>query len=750
MQKNLQFTVDSALLRELGEKLVETVHLALSELVKNAYDADATEVDVVFETNEEGEARIRIEDNGTGMNFKAVEGYWMRIATAHKEEKDRSTIFGRHLTGAKGIGRFSCRRLGKKLTLITNGTAKGDVRGKQSNIQRTVVEFPWTKFEAGADVTKIKCPGEQTTVKKGITGTTLIIDGVTDEWGTRGLNWLKRHLAVLSANRGTKREGFKDDPGFMVMLTAPEFEGGVRDLREDLMNAGWGTISGKVDGKKRGKFKLEALGLGTRTITSTREFEHLQGVSVEIAVMVDERRQMRDTTILSKSTLKSILEEWGGVQVRYRGFRVAPYGDIDWLDIDKDRGLRKLKPDNELYVFAETIKGINAKRSLISMLSMKSYVGNVEIGEEAAGFEMKLNREGFIESLAVRELKEFVRYGIDWSTILRDYYLRQQELHKAEAAKIEFEDILDHQIDSGRVVEAAVDYIAKEVQSLKPSLDPEEAQKIEENFEKALKAIQTESVSTQSEISHYRIIASTATLVLIFSHEVKSFLGMLEQSKNSLNRISKHLSGSDKDEVNAISRGFSDLNKRLKELLELTSLVAIDQKKAKPTRVALRPRIRKAEAVLKLIMRKYKIELDHSEVPNNAVISKIREAEVYSILLNVLSNSIKAVIAGSKDRRIKISAEKDGEYIKISVKDSGIGLDKRLYDEVFIPFIADPDGTLYGNLDSNLNPEDNAIVGTGTGLGLGIVKAIVTTRGGSVNFVMPSKGWNTELQIRLK
>ena len=74
-QQELKFTVDSALLRELGEKLAETVHLALPGLVKNSYDADATEVEVIFETTEEGKNRIKIVDNGVGMNFEAVERY---------------------------------------------------------------------------------------------------------------------------------------------------------------------------------------------------------------------------------------------------------------------------------------------------------------------------------------------------------------------------------------------------------------------------------------------------------------------------------------------------------------------------------------------------------------------------------------------------------------------------------------------------------------------------------------------------
>lgn len=131
---DLNFTVDSALLRELGEKLVETVHLALAELVKNSYDADATLVDIIFSTDRKGQMQIIISDNGTGMNFEDIQKYWMRIATTNKVDQRVSKVFGRPLSGAKGIGRFSCRRLGSHLTIITFGTKKGNVIGKQSRI----------------------------------------------------------------------------------------------------------------------------------------------------------------------------------------------------------------------------------------------------------------------------------------------------------------------------------------------------------------------------------------------------------------------------------------------------------------------------------------------------------------------------------------------------------------------------------------------------------------------------------------
>ena len=117
---HLKFTVDSALLRELGEKLVETVHLALVELVKNAYDADATLVELIFTKDNVGKMQIVISDNGSGMNFNAIQEYWMRIATTHKTEQKVSKVFGRPLSGAKGIGRFSCRRLGSHLRNCLN------------------------------------------------------------------------------------------------------------------------------------------------------------------------------------------------------------------------------------------------------------------------------------------------------------------------------------------------------------------------------------------------------------------------------------------------------------------------------------------------------------------------------------------------------------------------------------------------------------------------------------------------------
>lgn len=747
---HLKFSVDSALLSELGEKLVETVHLALVELVKNAYDADATLVELMFTEDTNGKMQIIISDNGTGMNFHTVENYWMRIATTNKKEAQVSKVFGRPLSGAKGIGRFSCRRLGGHLRIITKGTKAGNLRGLQSVIEETIVDFPWKEFIPGEDITTIKCFGSQKEVHDDSTGTFLIISDVPNEWSIRGYNWLKRQLAVLAANSGTKREFFVEDEGFNVNIIAPQFNGKAIDIRSSLINSGWGTLTARINDQNQAVCELNALGIGRRTITSSSSFLELQDITLQLGIVVDDRSQIRDISILSLGTIEKILPEWGGVQVRHKGMRVYPYGDDDWLEIDRERGIRKAKPDKvELFEFAQTLKGVDPGRSLLNMLSMRNYIGNVEIGEKANGFEPKLNREGFISSPALEQLKEFVRFAIDWSTILRDYYIREEVLKGALSSKEKYEALVGEKVEQSKVIESALTHLESEVKILSEVLPPDEKRAFEAVFQSTTDVIRKQHAANQVELTHLRLIASTSTLLLIFSHEVKSLLGVLEQSKGALEIIANELLPKQKGEIENISNGFGELKDRLSELLSLTSLVGGDKRRAKVGQVALLERVKKVEKVFELITHKYNIHIDHGGIPNNVVFKSILEAEVYSILLNVISNSIKSVIAGSKNRRIQLAVERENGMNILTIRDTGIGIDPNRFEEVFIPFISDPDGNLYENLDRRLNPEDSMIVGSGSGLGLGIVKEIINAHGGSIRFKKPTKDWNAELEIKL-
>jgi hypothetical protein len=94
--QRLLFTVASALLKELGERLVGKPHIALAELVKNSYDADANKVVIRFLRNS-----IEVIDNGHGMNLKEFINFWMRIGSPHKQSQRFSREFKRPMTGSK-------------------------------------------------------------------------------------------------------------------------------------------------------------------------------------------------------------------------------------------------------------------------------------------------------------------------------------------------------------------------------------------------------------------------------------------------------------------------------------------------------------------------------------------------------------------------------------------------------------------------------------------------------------------------
>jgi len=145
----LRFSADCQLLFQLGEQLVARSSIALAELVKNAYDADATEAKVSFENVTEPGGTIVVEDDGEGMSFEVFARAWMRIATDEKQRRRVSRQFGRPVTGAKGIGRFACRRIANKLEI--ESTAVTHERGKE----KLRVSFDWAKFVTGTDVTDV-------------------------------------------------------------------------------------------------------------------------------------------------------------------------------------------------------------------------------------------------------------------------------------------------------------------------------------------------------------------------------------------------------------------------------------------------------------------------------------------------------------------------------------------------------------------------------------------------------------------
>lgn len=744
--RELSFVVDSALLSELGERLVETVHLALAELIKNAYDADATEVEVMVMPDKKGKSIITVSDNGVGMTFADVQNYWMRIATTIKVKEQVSPRYGRPKTGSKGIGRFSCRRLGSELELMTTG------RRKDGKYETTRVEFDWRAYKAGTDVTEIKCPGETGTAKEGKTGTKLVIrGGEYSEWDQRSWNTLKRRMVVLVANRGVKRRGFEEDPGFNIKLAAPDFEDEIfGNTRDQLMQAGWGTLRIAVEKDGTLKCLLKAKKIGERNYTHKKAYPELTGTTAEIAILPTyDKAQLRDTRVLSLGNLQKILPEWGGVFVRQRGFRVYPFGrqGDDWLHIERDRARRLGQTEyHVLRGLAERLEGVERGRELLNMLSSRSYVGSVEVASPIPDlFEMKASREGFVGEEGIRLLRKAIRFGIDWSTIYRDYYIRVVGKEQAEAKRREFEEAAKVRTEPEKAVETAVDYVKQEVGQLTGRLPRVERQALS----KAIDVILQSDRAKGEELRHLRLVASTSSLLLVFAHEVRALLGDLDHYVTALDGIARQATGAAAQKARSMKVEINERKQRFRDLLGMASLISVDSKKAKPEALALRDKVDKAVKCYKLVVDGYDIDIDYDEIPMQLKTGRMLEAELYSILLNILSNAIKAVIAGGGMKKIAIRAEKVAQGTRVNILDTGVGVRPESSDDLFVPFIADPEGTMYPLLEKKMNPEDEYIMGAGSGLGLSIVREIVRVRGGNVAF-RPAKGeWRTNLEVIL-
>ncbi len=178
------FTVDTQLFRELGELLVGRDATALSELIKNAYDADATVVQIAGERLQEGAgATITVTDNGTGMTGEEFRSGYLTIAGRGKEHGERrSRIYRRRFTGEKGIGRLATHKLARNLLVqsvaASGRSARGD-RRVEARIDWDAIERYATLSDIGRDALSVR---ERALGGRRQSGTVIALSGLRHGW----------------------------------------------------------------------------------------------------------------------------------------------------------------------------------------------------------------------------------------------------------------------------------------------------------------------------------------------------------------------------------------------------------------------------------------------------------------------------------------------------------------------------------------------------------------------------------------
>lgn len=783
--EDLRFSVDSQLLGELGERLVTQNYIALAELIKNAYDADAKSITIHFVNAKRHDinkdtSEIRLEDTGNGMTFQEIHDYWMRIATDNKARQPISPRYGRRKTGNKGVGRFACRRLAKKLIIESTAFIK-----EEGQYEFTRVYFNWLDFKPGTILSTIPCKYETRKVLSGKPGVILRLIDLNDTWTDHQFNLMRRQVLSLSVMGQTKRDGYEEDLGFAVELEAPEFLEGEGFLVDQFMDAGWGKIDGTIKSDGTANIVLNAKDIEESRYAIPEAYPELAGISFEIAWIPIKKEHLRNPKILTKKNIKEIMLEQGGIRVYLDGFRVYPYGEPqnDWLEIDKDVARRFGAPD-EIFKSVGNKFGLDLSRTMLLHPRNSNLVGRVHISsDKTSSLAIKLDREGFIESKAFFSLKRVIRLALQWMVLYYNKFTSRTAEKKVEDANEEFKLALStiqyHRQDDpvsvlskpnsrepsivpsmgsyfSRTVNrkneplaSAVTVISRQALRSIETLPPEDQNSSKDLLESALNVITQSLNRNEIYCSNLSSVASTGIILFAYAHEIKGIIGKLTTHANTIERLLPSLPEEEQREFEIFAGSMRKTQQRFEKQLKLFFNMASMTSDIEVKPVSIEKTAQEVIECFDYLFDYYQFDTPEVDIADFVRTKPMRETELFSILINLVSNAIKAVIASDYGKKIKIQAFRDQNSLTIRVFDDGIGLSEENFKTVFEKYSPDPEDKLYKALQKKIQDNDLFILGRGSGIGLSIVKQFVENNGGSVQFVPVNAPWKTCVEVKL-
>jgi anti-sigma regulatory factor (Ser/Thr protein kinase) len=397
----LPFKPRARMLILLGDQLIRDSGIAVFELVKNAYDADATKAEVVLSNiHDQTVGTVIVTDDGCGMSWDQVVNVWLEPGTDNrqlqKRQGRRTPRFGRLPLGEKGVGRFAAHKLGKRITLISRAATHLEV----------VVEINWEEFtkERYLDDAFVRVSERDPQHFKGdSTGTRIEITHLNEEITRGKIRQIQRAItSICSPFRGPNDfsatlcmvPDTKDLEGLLqldkVLEMAPYrgtclFENNELVYDYDFIPMSeMERISGRTIRGKKVPFSFS-------NSTSAGEFPQKIGPVLLEFRIYDLDSRVLEFAIKDKKGFKDFLKNSGGVRVYRDGIRVYDYGEPgnDWLNL----GSRVNEP---------------AKR-----VSTNQVIGAIHLdGVTSSGLIEKTNREGFIEDAAFTMFQEVVAYAL--------------------------------------------------------------------------------------------------------------------------------------------------------------------------------------------------------------------------------------------------------------------------------------------------------------------------------------------------
>lgn len=374
--ESLFFKVNAAIKNIIGKELIYSDNVAVVELIKNSKDARASQASIVFkDENDLNNGSITISDNGKGMTLSEIKEKWLNIAYSEKKKSLDNVIYA----GNKGVGRFSCDRLGSMLTLFTKSISGDYIK----------LKINWQDFEnrrQNEEVSKIPVEYEiltKETFLKEIqlstftTGTILKITSLRDTWPTNKLKKLISELEKFSPS-------LEDD--FTINIFSENQDA---DLKGKLNTKINNNILEKVSFKTTYiKSSIDSNGHEIKTTLFYQgqevysyevpnPYKTLKNISVELHYI--------DTIARAYFTKKMgiRLVDYGSVFLFYNNYRISPYGNPknDWLGVDQRKAQGRAR-----------------------YFGTRELLGRIDIVDKDATFDVLTNREGLARNKAFHEL----------------------------------------------------------------------------------------------------------------------------------------------------------------------------------------------------------------------------------------------------------------------------------------------------------------------------------------------------------
>ncbi len=717
--QNVRFSVDAGHIQKLGFELVGKQETALIELIKNAYDADATEVNIEFIDSNEKNGTLVIKDNGSGMNIDTIKQAWMSISTDYKKINTVSPRFGRTRAGRKGIGRFAVQRLGTHLEIISS--VKGHTKA-------TRVIFNWDDdFTSGKKLSDVFSQVEYLDKDLNEQGTTLNILNLREIWTS---NQLKRAWhGVLSLQspfkpvpvKGSPITEYEIDPGFETIINGVTGKIKTQEISMDttFLNHALAEISGEID----------CNGIATVTLKSQR-------LQLDEVYILDQKFLLTGELTFSTKyfiyrsefmsgntrSAQNLATEYGGVRIYRNGFRVLPYGERsdDWLRLDRDSG----------------------RRTLLMPAANTNFFGGAYLSDVNELFEETSSREGLLENEAFEELASFVRDSIEWA-ITRIASIRNR---KQSAGQKNFVSELIHPKKPTDVIKDLKESLLN--MTVSSNLSKEEHAKIVEKrveqaeFEAELyeDKVEAEKAASLEYEEMLRILSSLGISIAIFGHEIKGTNNSLNAAITLLKmRVTKITELTDKTKLENSVQSLEHSSNQIFNVGKYIGQIMSHTESRELKSVSLSGAIKSFYDQFSDYLLKKQIIFELNLSDDNVITTPMHQSEITSVLLNFMTNSIKFLRkTNTQNPHIRVSTLLDGDHVLIRFEDNGPGVSDKDKNYIFDAFYT-----------TSIGSNEDLLDGVGTGLGLKIVSDIANSYGGSAQLGNASQNYNCCFEFRV-